>query len=155
MNDHAASIMFLGTPESDRFALRVVGYQYPHTRRNCQYDRNWLIMRGDAQYGESQWTFEDPCLLTGELTELIAWLRKSPQPGASIWFTEPLLCFEWSEREAGCLLVRLRAEALPDEVYNGRAKVDRGITLGLRVSQGELHRFAATLESDLTKFPVR
>ncbi|HLP85838.1 MAG TPA: hypothetical protein VK157_15920 [Phycisphaerales bacterium] len=155
MNDHAASTMFLGTPELDRFSLRVVGYQFPQARRNCPYDRNWLILRGEVQCGDSQWTFEDPCLLTSELTELIAWLQKPPQPGASIWFTEPLLLFEWSESDAGCLLVRLRAEALPDEVCNGRAKFDPGITLNLHVSPTELDRFAATLEGDLMKFPAR
>lgn len=145
----------LGTPGLNRFGLTILRYQFPQHRTPGDTDSNWLMVQGEVHRGDDAWTFADPCLLTSELQQLIAWLKQSPRPKSAIWFLEPLLRFEWQSDAVDKLMLQLRAEAIPEGVLSGRARWDEGITLDLIVSPQQIETLAAGLADDLRRFPPR
>src|SRR6185312_7650655 len=75
--------------------LHIVGYQFPHLA-TVEYDSNWLRIEGQVHHPRGQWSFQDPCLLTYEVSRLADWLDALAQEkpdSDQIDFTEPNLSF--------------------------------------------------------------
>lgn len=155
MTNPLAHHRLLGTPGLNRFGMAILRYESPQHRAPCDTDSNWLVVQGEVNRGNDSWTFTDPCLLTGELQQLIAWLAQPPRAKSSICFTEPLLRFAWPTDATEPLTVQLRGEAVPERMLAGRARWDEGITLDLIVSPQQLRTFASGLAEDLRRCPPR
>jgi hypothetical protein len=157
MSDEVPHFRLLGTPGLDQFGLRVVRYQYPGNQRPGGSDSNWLMIRGEVVREDRRWHFIDPCLDTDELTRLIAWLKRLPDSGGPIWFTEPLLQYEQVEGDVPWQVrVTLKGEALPDVL--GLSDEERwydGVRLDLDTTPEQVQRVIAGLEEDLARFPRR
>lgn len=146
---------FLGIPGCDRLALRALQYEFPAHTSPGDYDSNWLRIQGWVERVDGRWKFNDPCLLTHELAELIEWLRALPSPPSdSIDFLEPLLAFSTSEHDEWTIRVQLRAEAVPESV-GGEQRWREGVTLELVTTPEQRDRIVAELEADLAKYPPR
>ncbi|MEV4350794.1 hypothetical protein AB0J83_40575 [Actinoplanes sp. NPDC049596] len=107
--------MKLLSGEGAGIELRPVAYQFDRAPGDDEWDRNWLVIRGDVTAGgEGGWTFRDPCLTTWEARSLGAWLRAGGA-GDPLEFVEPCLAFEIIMRSGDQvhLAVRLSAEAAP------------------------------------------
>ena len=91
------------------------------------------------------------------MTRLIAWLKRLPDSGGPIWFTEPLLQFEQVEGDVPWQVrVTLKGEALPDVL--GLSDEERwydGVRLDLDTTPEQVQRVIAGLEEDLSRFPRR
>jgi hypothetical protein len=157
MSDAVPHFRLLGTPGLDQFGLRVVRYQYPGNQRPGGSDSNWLMIRGEVVREDRRWHFIDPCLVTDELAQLIAWLKRLPDSGGPIWFTEPLLQFEQIDGESPWLLrLTLKGEALPKEWNLSRQeRWNDGMSLTLRTTQEQVRRAVEGLEEGLARFPPR
>ncbi len=108
--------------------LRPVRYQFA-TVRGDSYDDNWLVIGGTVMTPEGNWSFADPCLLTGEARQVSAWLRAVAagtvditEPDAEgelspdLSFIEPVLAFSLANRIASgtaVIRVHLSLEAAP------------------------------------------
>jgi hypothetical protein len=157
MSDVVPHFRLLGTPGLDQFGLRVVGYQFPEHQRPGDWDSNWLMVRGEVVRAGQRWHFVDPCLVTDELTQLMAWLKQLPDSDGPIWFTEPLLHFEQINGDSPWILrLILKGEALPKEWNLSRQeRWNDGMSLTLRTTQEQLRRAVAGLQEDLARFPPR
>ncbi|MDX9910378.1 MAG: hypothetical protein RBS39_00960 [Phycisphaerales bacterium] len=146
----------MGDSGSDRFALRVLQYEFPGITTPGAYDSNWLVIEGRVESERGDWTFVDPCLLTRELESLISWLRALATPLSSeIGFTEPLLRFTIPDPGEWVTQLTLRAEALPKSLFTNEMQWGEGITLSLMSTRSQRDWFADSLEADLKRFPRR
>ena len=104
----------LASPDSQqRFELTVLGYESPDVEGE-QHDSNWLLLRVDAQDGETTWTAEDPALLTWEIERLARWLGRLARGGRidHPWcgFVEPNLEFRADPHDDGRVRLRVYFE---------------------------------------------
>ncbi|MGM9618549.1 MAG: hypothetical protein ACI3W8_01745 [Oscillospiraceae bacterium] len=64
--------------EEKSLTITVKDYEFPERTGNAEeydYDANWLVLRGVYREGRSERSFENSCLLTGELLALSAGLK--------------------------------------------------------------------------------
>lgn len=83
-------MQFRGT-DGQSVELYVAGYQFPDLP-TVEYDSNWLRIEGQVSHPQGQWSFQDPCLLTYEVSRLADWLDAlvEDQPKSDeIGFIEP------------------------------------------------------------------
>lgn len=151
---------WIGVPGSARVGLRVTRYQFPgHNVCGARdYDANWLMIAGHVENPPDAWDFEDPCLLTWELRDLIAWLDSILEHSASeISFIEPLLAFAWRSTSAddGELSVRLRGEALSSSRFDRNRVWGEGVVLRWTLPMPAIAAFRRDLALHHAAFPVR
>ena len=143
--------MHLAGNDGTSLVFGVVGYQFPDLV-GVPYDSNWLIIAGRAEKDRRGWKFNDPCLLTNEVSSLADWFEarsQDPTKDSEISFIEPNLSFKWL---GGTLRVTLALECRPpwapwdqvDEFY-----------LQLSPTSEHLALAALSLRDDLRKFPIR
>jgi hypothetical protein len=166
--------MELVSDDGARFALTVVGYEFPDVEALAaadpdaepdEDDLNWLVVRGDVTTADgAHWSFEDGCLTAWEAADLGAWLRAVaegvPADVTDAWledgrisFTEPVLAFDLAAAPApGRVVVRvtLAAEALPPD-----AARPAPLTLTLVTTADALAAAARRWTRDLSKHPPR
>lgn len=81
--------------------MRPLGYQFgvepPEDPDELDDWDDWLIIAGEVSTADGRtWSFNDPCLTTGEAGDLLQWLRRQiggEQGDAPLRFTEPNLTF--------------------------------------------------------------
>lgn len=134
------------------FHLQLLGYQFPHATVE-RYDANWLTVEGTVRHAGGVWSFRDPCFLTWEVAELVAWLdgleRRSA--GSEIAFMEPNLAFAWIPGDT--LRISFAAEAAPPQ--DQRLQGDGDFSLMFSVRPQSLKRAARELHAQLARFPER
>lgn len=146
----------LGVAGLDEFGLRVASYAYPTHRTPGAPDSNWLRMQGEVVREDVRWTFDDPCLMTQELGELIAWLKRMPEPESTLTFLEFLLRFDvLSDDPPWTMRITLRGEVVPERVLPGHDRWENGVMLTIETSQAQIERVVSALEADLRRFPPR
>jgi hypothetical protein len=157
MSEVVPHFRLLGTPGLDQFGLRVVGYQCTYHPRSERADSHWLMIRGEVIREDRRWHFVDPCLVTGELADLIVWLRALPYSSGPLSFMESRLKFEHVEGESPWLVrVTLRGDALP--ALLGLSFEERwydGVPLNLDTTPEQVQRVVAGLEEDMKRLPPR
>jgi hypothetical protein len=132
-------------------------------------DDAWLIISGNVDLGDREWSFDDACLEMEEARELAGWLRdagngriaphphrddEAPEPTLS--FLEPALGFSIYSHDESELTVRvfLTAEGAPpwlrkDNPHRARHVVD------LKVRTDQLLAAAADWSQELNALPAR
>ena len=55
--------------------VNVVGYQFPYNPVGNIYDNNWLMVRVKLTEGPLSYSFDDPCMTTQELADLVRGLE--------------------------------------------------------------------------------
>jgi len=138
----------------DRFALDLVGYQFPNSYDN-EWDANWLQIAIQAAVGGRAWRRVDPSLLTTDVSYLADWLdavAAGPAEHRVIDFTEPNLAFESLVRTGNEVTVRIRFE---QESRPDWAPPDDDFHADLALSPEQLITAAADLRAQLRRFPPR
>ena len=166
--------MELVSDDGTRFALTVLGYEFPDLAALAtadpdaepdEDDLNWLAVRGEVTTADGEhWSFEDGCLTAWEAADLGSWLRAAADGGPAdvtdawledgrISFTEPALAFALAADAAPgrvVLRVTLAAEALPPE-----ADGPTPATLTLVTTTEVLAVAARRWTRDLSRHPPR
>ena len=149
--------MLLEGREGNALELGIVGYQFPAVDRD-PWDSNWLLVAVRVVSTEGSWEVVDPCLTTWEAKHLVAWLvqaaARDPM-AAPMTFTEPNLTFTAKAAARSPALVQVLAcfqlELRPPWL---RRPTER-LCVDLEVERPDLARAAASLLSDLVRFPQR
>lgn len=171
--------MELVSDDGARFALTVVGYEFPDVEALVaadpdaepdEDDLNWLVVRGEVTTADgARWSFEDGCLTAWQAADLGAWLH-ALAAGATpdvtdAWledgrlsFTEPALAFAPAADAApgtGRVAVRvtLAAEALPPD--DARTGPGTPVTLTLATTTEALTTAARRWTRELAQHPPR
>ena len=151
--------MLLRGREGNELELGIVGYQFPDEERD-PWDSNWLLVSVRVLAPEGTWEVVDPCLTTWEAKRLVSWLihAAAHDPAAMpMTFTEPNLTVIARGRTSAPLRVHVRAcfalELRPPWARTAAGSND--LCVDLDVERGELARAAASLLSDVVKFPQR
>jgi hypothetical protein len=58
-----------------RLVLRPVRYEHEKTIGD-EWDDNWLVIAGEAEFEGRDWSFQEPILLVDEATEIANWLER-------------------------------------------------------------------------------
>jgi hypothetical protein len=145
--------------EGNRLELSIVDYQFPEESVD-PWDSNALLVRLGVVSPEGSWEVVDPCLTTWEAKRLVSWLvhAAAHDPLAvPMTFTEPNLTVVARSRTSAPLRVHVRAclalELRPPWVH--RAVGSDNLCVDLDVERNDLARAAASLLSDLVRFPQR
>lgn len=156
MSDGVAKDRTLGLEGMDQFRLRVARYQFPVKTRPNGWDSNWLTIYGEVQHSGRRWSFQDPCLLTWELSELIEWMKQMPRPSRDLGFMEPNLRFAVpAQSEPWTLAITLSNEAVPENVVNGFTTGHKCVNLLLKTTHEQVNSLVDGLAADLRSFPRR
>ncbi|MBI4942597.1 MAG: hypothetical protein HY830_17790 [Actinobacteria bacterium] len=167
--------MELVSDDGARFALTVVGYEFPDVEALAaadpdaepdEDDLNWLVVRGDVTTADgAHWSFEDGCLTAWEAADLGAWLRAVADDvpadvtdawldGGRITFTEPALAFDLADTTPGAgrvaVRVTLAAEALPPDAARAAH-----VTVTLVTAGDALAAAAVRWTRELARYPPR
>jgi hypothetical protein len=148
--------MLLQSAEDTSLELKAVGYQFPHLPHE-PYDADWLNINIRVKHLRGSWSSTDPCMLTWEMASLAKWLE-SIADGEPVdseeSFTEPNLRFELLEDSSKKLRVYFELECRPSWApYRCAGMQD--LWLDFDVNPEELRNAAASLRSDLQRFPIR
>jgi hypothetical protein len=141
--------------------LSIVGYQFPGFALRLpgfDHDANWLVVQGHANDGKRGWTFRDPCLLTTEAAELVAWLEAIVDGRAVIDptnFTEPNLEFSLVSADPPVVRVTFRLESKPPWAAEVTDDDWDGTWLDFETSTEALAIAAANLKMDVERYPTR
>jgi len=151
--------MLLRGREGDELEVGIVGYQFPDEERD-PWDSNWLLVSVRVLAPAGGWAAVDPCLTTWEARRLVAWLVLAATRDPSsvpMAFTEPNLTLTARSRSSAPLRVQLRAcfalELRPPWAH--LASGSDNLCVDLDVERGDLACAAASLLSDLVRFPQR
>jgi hypothetical protein len=142
-----------------RLELDVLGYESPDVEDE-QYDSNWLLIRVDAQDGDTTWSVEDPALLTWEVERLAGWFgRLARGRFEHPWcgFVEPNLEFRADPLPDGAgvrLRVYFELELRPPDRRSGVVG-RRDVFLQFALTPEQLRAAARQLYSLVARFPVR
>jgi len=137
--------------------LRIAGYQFPHLD-TVEYDSNWLRIEGHVSHPRGRWSFQDPCLLTYEVSRLANWLDALTQETSDsdeIGFVEPNLSFRVVRSPASAVLrVYFELEARPHWIATPYAGLN-DLWVEFEVRELELRRAARSLREELAIYPQR
>ena len=137
--------------------LHIVGYQFPDLAA-VEYDSNWLRIEGHVHHLQGPWSFQDPCLLTYEVTRLANWLDALAQEkpdSDEIDFIEPNLSFRIVHSHASAVLrVYFELEARPNWAAVASAGVN-DLWVEFPVRELELRRASRSLREELAIYPQR
>ena len=151
-------MMILRQREGPEIELQVLGYEFSQGATDW-HDLNWLKILVRVNTVGASWTGgPDPCLLTTEARELVAWLRTAAveHPVPPLAFIEPGLSFAVA-REPGegriPVAVTLRHAFVRNQpLVSGQP--DK-LPFLLYVDPEVLSTAASDLEADLLRYPVR
>ena len=95
--------------EDRAIQVNVVGYQMPYNPLGSIYDNNWLMVRFKLTDGTETYSFDDPCMTSQELADMVRGLenvaaRRTVESEAQ--FIEPYLRLH-THRCVGGILVNL------------------------------------------------
>jgi hypothetical protein len=151
--------MLLRGREGNELEVGVVAYQFPDEERD-PWDSNWLLVSVRVLAPEGSWEVVDPCLTTWEAKRLVSWLVQAAARDPSavpMTFTEPNLTVTARSRTSAPLRAHVRAcfalELRPPWARTAAGSDD--LCVDLDVERGDLARAAASLLSDLVRFPQR
>lgn len=151
--------MLLRGRQGTELALSIVDYQFPENFAD-PWDSNWLLVSVRVVAPQGTWEVDDPCLTTWEAQHLVRWLvavaaRPSTpgrilftEPNVTVWATLPPAVPDRAHLRA-CFALELRPPWLGSAAGSGDLCVE------LDVSRTDLVRAAASLRSDLDRFPQR
>lgn len=151
--------MLLRGQEGNELELGLVGYQFPDEARD-PWDSNWLLVSVRVLAPDGSWDVVDPCLTTWEAKRLVSWLVHAAAREPStvpMTFTEPNLTVTARSRTGAPLRVQVRA-CFALELRPPWVKAVAGsdnLCVDLDVERGDLARAAASLLTDLVKYPQR
>lgn len=138
--------------------LHIAGYQFPDLAA-VEYDSNWLRIEGQVHHPKGQWSFQDPCLLTYEVSRLANWLDALAQEkpdNDEIGFIEPNLSFRVVRSHASAVVLRVyfELEARPNWAAAPSAGLN-DLWLEIPVRELELRQAARSLREELAIYPQR
>jgi hypothetical protein len=149
------------------FRLTLLGYQNPDPQGD-PLDDNWLRVRVDAAGPQGAWSVVDPCLLTGEVKQLIDWLadfdagreaQRGTERGArrpAISFLEPMLLFRRVEVDGQPeIAVHFGGLVYPNWGPQEIPVAREALSLVFPVSKLDLAATVRDLKDQMKKFPVR
>lgn len=140
----------------DFLALAPTRYEFPDLV-GVEYDSDWLIVSGEARFGDEAWRWAEPVLLVIEAHELADWLDgvERTSTGVRLDFLEPNLAFEVldSDEDTIRLQVFLTHESAPPSRLDDERFVSNPCSL--RLARGSLARAARDLRASLQRFPSR
>ena len=134
--------------------MEVAGHEFPHLEHE-PYDSDWLNIHVRVTHPRGAWSKTDPCLLTYELAQLVAWLNSIAEDSpahAEEEFLEPELRFEWFGEDKNILRVYLDYSLRPTW---SPANEEEELFVEFAVTPEDLREAAASLRDDLQMFPVR
>lgn len=154
---HTRRVQLAGL-EGNELELRVVGYQFPADDTD-PWDSNWLLVSVRVVAPAGTWEVVDPCLTTWEAKHLVRWLvnAAAKDPGITpVTFTEPNLTVSAQPKPGDAQRLLLRA-CFQLELRPPWARSSGGTELcvDLDVGRAAMARAAASLLSDLVRFPQR
>jgi len=177
--------MLLSSENGDRFALDVVGYQFPDIDGGV--DGNWLNIRIDVTIPQGSWSATEPALLTEDVLGLAGWFEElvtAPAlnttrtvttadfhdydalvgslgvPGG-LSFDEPNLAFSLEEADAERIRLRVWFELECRPPWSARPRwappkePQPEVYADLVVTREDLTRAARDLYAQMRMFPVR
>jgi len=142
------------TGSKTSFELKIVGYQFPDIHKGT-YDSNWLVIKVNVIHATvGSWSFQDPCMLTFEVAELVDWLEKCSQNSipSNLIFFEPNIRFYLINKNT--LRVYFYAEALPPLVPL-ESTGEQDFYCDFPISEAILVEASKQLREQLMKFPRR
>ena len=95
--------------EERAIQVNVTGYQFPYDPLRTFYDNNWLMVRIRLTEGELVYDFDDPCMTSHELADLVRGLdnvARGLTAESEAQFIEPYLRLH-THRCVGGVLVNL------------------------------------------------
>ena len=148
--------MELKIDNKNSLTLTLLGYQFPHLV-NVEYDSNWLNVKIDVRHEQGDWSATDPCVLTYEVAELIAWFREVSAGEYSqrqLEFLEPFLSFHLSPLEGvpDKLVIEMTHPFLPPW-FTGDQFEQHQVVFPL--ASIDLLAAAQSLEEQLRRYPQR
>ncbi len=151
--------MLLRGRQGTELALSIVDYQFPDEQAD-PWDSNWLLVSLRVVAPQGSWEVVDPCLTTWEAEHLVRWLvavaARPPatgrvsfsEPNVSVWAALPPTAPDRAQLWA-CFALELRPPWL------SAAAGSRDLCVDLDVTRIDLVKAAASLRSDLERFPQR
>jgi hypothetical protein len=154
LKDQVPEMKFCGV-DGQSVELRVVGYQFPDLAE-IEFDSNWLRIEGKVSHPRGQWSFEDPCLLTYEVSRLADWLDALAQGNSisdEIGFVEPNLSFRIVRSATATVLrVYFELEARPGWVATPTAGLE-DLRVEFPLQELDLRQAACSLREELANYP--
>jgi hypothetical protein len=149
-------MQFRGT-NGQSVELHIAGYQFPDLP-TVDYDSNWLRIEGQVSHPQGQWSFQDPCLLTHEVSHLADWLDALADDRTNndeIGFIEPNLSFR-IVRSPGSAVLRIyfELEARPNWVTTPSAGLG-DLWVEFPVRELDPRQAARSLRQELAIYPQR
>jgi hypothetical protein len=137
--------------------MSPVGYQFgvepPSDPAELAEWDDWLVVAVAAGTADGRtWSFQDPCLTTGEAEDLALWLRRRDGEEAAPAFTEPNLAFRVAAARS-VLEVDFSHESLPPWLPG--SGLGRVYSLRLDVPAGALALAAEQWAAEVAAFPRR
>lgn len=135
--------------------LKIQNYQFPDIIGD-EWDSNWLRIYLDVKSRTGHWQTVDPCLTTGEVAEIVTWLRDLSQNKEieykTLGFTEPNLEIELTENNSNQKRIKVSfyAESRPQSAKEEEEYYIEGIFTNF-----ELASLARDLEKELNEYPSR
>jgi len=152
--------VLLSSQDGNELELSIVGYQFPEVEAD-PWDSNWLLVALRVVSPKGTWEVVDPCLTTWETKHLMAWMVNvaARDPAAPpIAFTEPNLTFTARPKPRSPKRVLLGAsfqlELRPPWLGKGGSG-SGDLCVDLDVARSDVARAAASLLTDLIRFPQR
>jgi hypothetical protein len=151
--------VILDDRSATRIELRILGYQFTDST-DRSYDGNWLVLELQLETPTDSWTRSAPRALTWEMERLALWLREladGKKQMDRVDFMEPEIAFRYEDESAGgvILFVRLAYAFRPDCAGPGDDLYFQPTELRFTPSPAELGAAAASIESELRRFPER
>jgi hypothetical protein len=149
-------MQFRGT-DGQSVELHIAGYQFPDLP-TVEYDSNWLRIEGQVSHPQGHWSFQDPCLVTHEVSRLADWLHALAEDRPNndeIGFIEPNLSFRIVRSPDSVVLrVYFELEARPHWVATPSAGLG-DLWVEFPVRELELRQAARSLRQELAIYPQR
>ena len=149
----------LSSPNGDRVALKLAGYQFPGGTGDG-YDDNWLFVDIQVTVDGEDWSVRDPCLLTWEANGLARWLDEIAQGNPTdpeFDFMEPALVFELVDRDARNTRLRVNLDPSPHQApwLKRRGGTDTDFSIDVTVPHNVLAAVAKEIRENLALYPYR
>ncbi len=177
--------MLLSSENGDRFALDIVGYQFPDI--DGGFDGNWLNIRIDVTIQQGSWSVTEPALLTVDVLGLAGWFEELVTASAlnttrtvttaglddydslmaslgapgGLSFDEPNLAFSLEEADADHIRLRVSFELECRPPWSARPRwappedPQPEVYADLVVTREDLVHAAHDLYAQMKMFPVR
>lgn len=148
--------MILKSIDNQIVELQILGYQFPEITTPNDWDSNWTRVYLKVQSDKGNWETVDPSLTTGDVKEIVEWLRSLSKNQRvqykELSFTEPNLVFEVKDEtlDPKNIRVSFNLESSPKSIDK-----EEDFFVDLKISNNVLETAAQELENDLRKIPPR